>query len=188
MAHRVTEHAVAKDRNARKGDSVASSKHSLILLGIDPGLDRTGYAVIEAAGRRIRDAGLIRSTSDDSLARRLREIDIGLEEVLTEHDVGLVAVEDLYAHYKHPRTAILMGHARGVILLAAARHGVEVLSLPATAVKKTLTGNGHASKNQVQRAIMTTLKLAEVPEPPDVADALAVALCAAITRPCTADN
>jgi len=86
-----------------------------------------------------------------------------------------VAVEQLYAHYKHPRTAILMGHARGVILLAAAQRGVPVTSLASTMVKRTITGNGHASKGQVQRAVAMLCKLAKPPEPPDVADAIAIA-------------
>ncbi|MCY2926240.1 MAG: crossover junction endodeoxyribonuclease RuvC, partial [Planctomycetota bacterium] len=93
-----------------------------------------------------------------------------------------VAVEKLYAHYKHPSTAILMGHARGVILLAAEQAGVGVRNLPATHVKKSLTGNGHASKLQVQRAIQAVCHLSALPEPPDVADALAIALCAGRQR------
>ncbi|MFQ5429305.1 MAG: crossover junction endodeoxyribonuclease RuvC [Phycisphaerae bacterium] len=149
-----------------------------MILGVDPGLDRTGYAVIEMPGRKVLDAGLIRSTETGPLAERLADIDAGLAEVLREHAVDLVAVEDLYAHYKHPRTAILMGHARGVILLAAARRKIDVMSLPATRIKKALTGNGHASKVQMQRAILATLRLSTLPEPADVADALAVALCA----------
>jgi crossover junction endodeoxyribonuclease RuvC len=90
-----------------------------------------------------------------------------------------VAVEQLYAHYKHPRTAILMGHARGVILQQAAEAGAEVESFAATRIKKSLTGNGHAAKGQMQRAIQAMLALPHVPEPPDVADAIAIALCCA---------
>lgn len=152
------------------------------ILGIDPGLDRTGYAVIETHPLRAIDAGVVRSASSMSLDRRLVEIDTGLSDILGEHDVDLVAVESLYAHYKHPRTAILMGHARGVILLAAARAAVPVVSLPATKIKKVLTGNGHASKRQMQQAIAHVLGLSEPPEPADVADALAIAVCAQITQ------
>ncbi len=148
------------------------------ILGIDPGLDRTGYAVIETNPLRAMDAGVVRSEASMGLPRRLREIELGLSEILDEHDVDLVAVEELYAHYKHPRTAILMGHARGVILLVAARAGVDVISLQATRIKKTLTGNGHASKRQMQEAIAHVLGLSEPPEPADVADALAIAVCA----------
>ncbi len=159
----------------------AASTESLI-LGIDPGLDRTGYAVIAARPPVVLDAGLITTDADDPLPSRLLQIDRAIEEILSEHRPALVAVEDLYAHYKHPRTAILMGHARGVVLTAAARHGLRVLSLPATTIKKTLTGNGHAGKTQMQRAVVAALNLSALPEPPDVADALAVAYCAASHR------
>src|SRR5207237_2576500 len=90
---------------------------------------------------------------------------------------SVLAVEQLYAHYQHPRTAILMGHARGTILLAAAQRGLEVVSYNATRIKKTITGSGRASKEQMQRTIQRELGLAQVPEPADVADALAAALC-----------
>jgi len=86
-------------------------------------------------------------------------------------------VEELYSHYAHPRTAILMGHARGVILQKCAEAGVEIRSFGATRIKKSLTGNGRASKEQVQRTVQTVLGLAELPEPNDVADAIAAALC-----------
>lgn len=152
---------------------------SRIILGVDPGLDRTGYAVIEAR-EIVRDAGLLRSNARATLANRLTEIATSLDEVFDEWRPDLVAVEELFAHYKHPRTAILMGHARGVVLLAAARRGIEVVGLGATQVKKTLTGNGHAGKMQMQRAIQGTLKLPRLPQPSDVADALAVAWCAGI--------
>lgn len=154
------------------------SSHGTIILGIDPGLERTGYGIIVAPHGRVLDAGLFRSSTKAPLPERLTELAAGLEEVIAEHRPGLVAVEDLYAHYKHPRTAILMGHVRGVLLYIAARNGIDVINLPSTRVKRFLTGNGHASKDQMQRAIMTTLSLPRLPEPSDVADALAVAWCA----------
>ena len=157
---------------------IPASVRGTIILGIDPGLERTGYGVIIAPQGRVLDAGLFRSSTKAPLPERLTELASGLEEVIAEHRPGLVAVEDLYAHYKHPRTAILMGHVRGVLLYIAAKGGIEVLNLPSTRVKRFLTGNGHASKDQMQRAIMTTLSLPRLPEPPDVADALAVAWCA----------
>jgi crossover junction endodeoxyribonuclease RuvC len=171
----------ARDRlsdTPRRFIAEGKSPRSKRVLGIDPGLDRTGYAVLESSPWRVLDAGLIRSGVRLPLAQRLTEIGEGLTDILAEHDVDLVAVEELYAHYKHPRTAILMGHARGVILLTAARRGLDVVSLPATMIKKSLTGNGHASKIQMQRAIMATLGLRKLPEPADVADALAAAFCA----------
>jgi crossover junction endodeoxyribonuclease RuvC len=92
---------------------------------------------------------------------------------------SLVAVEELYSHYGHPRTAILMGHARGVILQKCSEMGIEVKSFSATRIKKSLTGNGRAAKEQVQKTVQAVLSLAALPSPSDVADAMAVALCCA---------
>jgi len=105
---------------------------------------------------------------------------MGIDEVLEEYRVQLVGVEQIYAHYARPRTAILMAHARGVILLEAARHGCEVIHLPATTIKKHMTGHGRATKEQIQRAVIMTLGVDKPLEPPDVADALAVAMCASV--------
>lgn len=123
------------------------------------------------------DGGVIRLTVKTSLADRLVELESELEAILEEHKPDVCAVEQLYAHYGHPRTAILMGHARGVILLAARKRGIQVEQFPANRVKQSVTGHGHASKIQMQRAIQSQWNLPELPEPPDVADALAVALC-----------
>jgi crossover junction endodeoxyribonuclease RuvC len=149
------------------------------ILGIDPGLAITGYGVIESSAARatLCEAGVIRSTAKGKLAARVREIFEGVGEVVEQFRPQVMVVEQLYAHYKHPRTAILMGHARGAIFLAAALRGVEVVSYAATRIKKTITGHGRASKEQIQRTIQQELGLANVPEPPDVADALAGALC-----------
>jgi crossover junction endodeoxyribonuclease RuvC len=97
--------------------------------------------------------------------------------VIAQFSPEAMAVEELYAHYDHPRTAILMGHARGVIFLAAAQANMPVVSYASTKVKKLITGNGRAPKDQVQRTVQQELGLAHMPEPADVADALAVALC-----------
>lgn len=156
----------------------------MLLCGVDPGLERTGYAVITADADRPRvvDAGVLTSPRTDALPARLAELAEAFDAVLAEHKPALVAVESLYAHYNHPRTAIIMGHARGVLLMAAARHSIPVADFGATQIKKLITGNGRASKAQIQRAIQVTFSLPTVPEPPDVADALAVALCAAHSR------
>lgn len=154
----------------------------MIILGIDPGLRLTGYGVIDATNilrPNLIDAGVIRLQAKSPIADRLVELDAELESILAEHKPQVCAVEQLYAHYKHPRTAILMGHARGVILLAAARRGVRVESFAANRVKQSLTGHGHADKGQMQRAVQSFWNLADLPEPPDVADALAIALCCA---------
>lgn len=152
------------------------------VLGIDPGLQVTGYAVLEVRprGPHVCEAGVIRSAegrATTEMADRLRVLYDGIVEVLEQFRPAVVAVEQLFAHYDHPRTAILMAHARGVVLLAAAQRGLPVVSYNATRIKKTITGNGRASKEQVQRTIQRELGLAALPEPPDVADALAAALC-----------
>src|SRR5207244_1774632 len=105
------------------------------------------------------------------LAPRLRILYDGIVEVLDQFRPKTMAVEQLYAHYDHPRTAILMAHARGVIFLAAAQRDVPVCSYNATSIKKTITGSGRASKEQIQFAVQRELGLAKMPEPPDVADA-----------------
>jgi crossover junction endodeoxyribonuclease RuvC len=149
------------------------------VLGIDPGLDTTGYGVLDVRDGRlaIREAGMIRTTPDESLGSRIEQIFDGVRELITAFRPVAMAVEDLHSTYEHPQTAILMGHARGVICLAAAQEAVPIASYRPTQVKKILTGSGRASKDQMQRAIQTEFRLAAPPQPPDVADALAVALC-----------
>ena len=151
------------------------------ILGIDPGLQVCGYAVIEANSgqEEFIEAGVFRTDGSVSLERRLAQIAEDTNSILEKFAPGIVAVEELYSHYKHPKTAILMGHARGVILQRAAVAEAEVKSFAATRIKKSLTGNGHASKMQMQRAIQSMLGLSQLPEPADVADAIAVALCCA---------
>ncbi len=152
-----------------------------IVCGIDPGLGTTGYAVLRSDGQRheVLDAGACRGDDKLSLAMRLESLERDISSIFEEHNLEAVAVEELYSHYKHPRTAILMGHARGVILMAAARRGVKVYDYAATKVKRFMTGNGHASKEQVQQAVKATLGLDAAPEPFDVADAMAIAVCCA---------
>jgi crossover junction endodeoxyribonuclease RuvC len=151
----------------------------MIVLGIDPGLNITGYGVLDFADRqpRLVEAGVVRGKAGSSLAERVAEIHRGVADVIESLKPDVLAIEELYSHYERPTTAILMGHARGVIVLAAAQAGIPVESYPATQVKKTITGNGHAAKWQIQEAIRQELGLPELPEPPDVADALAIALC-----------
>ena len=149
------------------------------ILGIDPGLQLTGYGVIDLGNPRPKliDGGVIRLNTKGSIPDRLVELETELESLIVEHKPDVCAVEQLYSHYKHPRTAILMGHARGVILLVARRHTIRVEEFAANRIKQSLTGHGHASKQQMQRAIQGVWNLKSLPEPPDVADALAVALC-----------
>ena len=148
------------------------------ILGIDPGLDRTGYGVIDVSTGKVRllEAGVVRSSAKE-LADRVKEIYDGVREVIDLFHPEVMAMEQLYSHYDHPQTAVKMGHARGCICLAAAQSDIRVISYAATQVKKILTGSGRATKDQVQRAIKLELGLEQSPDPPDVADALAIALC-----------
>ena len=149
------------------------------ILGIDPGLNTTGYGVLEIVDQKPRlvEAGIVRSKAKGSLTARIQEIYSGVSDVITSLKPDVLALEKLYSHYDRPTTAILMGHARGVICLAAAEADIEVEDYAATQVKKTLTGNGRAPKAQMQRAIQLELNLSAAPEPADVADALAIAFC-----------
>jgi len=164
------------------------------ILGIDPGLQVCGYACIDSdalqpppqgwgLNRRkkpiLQEAGILRTTGGRSIELRLNQIAEDIDELLAKFKPEVVAVEQLYSHYAHPRTAILMGHARGVILQRCAAAGIEVKSFGATRIKKCVTGNGHASKEQMQKTIKTLLSLSAVPQPNDVADAIAAAMCCA---------
>lgn len=157
------------------------------VLGVDPGLNITGYGVVEfdcqpvgmLGNRRARliEAGIIRTRAKASIQSRLQEIHTGIGEVIAAHQPARLALEQLFSHYERPRTAILMGHARGVICLAASQAGIEVVHYEPTRVKKVMTGNGRAPKGQIQLAVKMQLGLPSLPEPADVADALAIALC-----------
>jgi crossover junction endodeoxyribonuclease RuvC len=151
------------------------------IVGIDPGLRITGYGVIDAGpGKpKLIDAGVIKLDAKTPLAARLVELETELISLFDEHKPSVCAVESLYAHYAHPRTAILMGHARGVILLAGQRAGMSIEQYSSNRIKQSVVGHGHAGKLQMQRAIQHLWNLKELPEPPDVADALSVALCCA---------
>jgi len=152
------------------------------ILGIDPGLRITGYACLEATGSahvpRVIEAGIFRIDPRAPLELRLGSLHDDLDSTLQDLQPDFVAVETLFSHYRRARTAILMAHARGVVLLACARRGLTVSDFVATEVKKAVTGNGHADKDQVQEAVTHQLGLQERPSPYDVSDAMAIALCA----------
>jgi len=124
----------------------------------------------------VLDSGVISTSGDLPLETRIHWIYDEVRRLLEAHSPIMLVLEDLYAEYRFPRTALLMAHARGVIFLSAAQHGIPVVSYNASRIKKTITGHGRASKEQVQYTILRELRLAQLPEPPDVADALAVAL------------
>ena len=151
------------------------------ILGIDPGLQVCGYACLEVGGDKemLIEAGVIRIATGSAIEQKLNRIAEDTQSLLENFKPDVVAVEELYSHYAHPRTAILMGHARGVILQRCAQAAIEVRSFSATRIKKSITGNGRASKEQVQKTIQTILSLPQIPEPNDVADAIAAAMCCA---------
>lgn len=151
------------------------------IVAIDPGLVVCGYAVVDAQCAiepKLLEAGVFGTDSQQPLEYRLNQIAQDMAMLLDMHKPAVVAVEELYSHYAHPKTAILMGHARGVILQQAAAAQISIRGFSATRIKKSLTGNGRASKGQMQRSIQTRLGLEKMPEPADVADAIAIGLCA----------
>jgi len=154
----------------------------MLILGIDPGLNRTGYGCVERLDNSIEpallEAGVIRLPRRTSMDERLAHLHDDLRSVIEELQPNVLVVEKLFAHYKHVRTSILMGHARGVVLLAGRQANLSLIEVASTEVKRAITGNGHASKRQVQLAVMQQCGLTEPPNPPDVADAIAIALCA----------
>lgn len=152
---------------------------SSLTLGIDPGLNRTGYAVLERGlrGPVLREGGVIRSTQGLSLSDRILEIAHGVREVIDQYHPTVLAVEQVFSHAQFPKTAVLMAHARGAILFVAADAGLDVVHYTPTQIKRLLTGSGRADKEQIQLAIQREFSLDKVLEPHDVADAAAVALC-----------
>lgn len=149
------------------------------ILGIDPGLIATGYGVVEVAEQYrldCRGAGVIRPNSTD-LTARLLHIHTQVTALLHEFIPDALAIEDLFTTYEHPKTAILMGHARGVVCLAAAQRAVPVINYASTELKRAVTGHGRASKAQVQAMVQRLLRLPDAPTPDHVSDALALAIC-----------
>jgi crossover junction endodeoxyribonuclease RuvC len=152
---------------------------SMRVLGIDPGLNITGYGILEADGDspKVLEAGVLKSNPRWSLEERLKEMAAEMQGVIEQFRPDALAIEELYSHYNHPITAVVMGHVRGVLILKAVEQGIPITTYAATRIKKSLTGNGRATKEQMQRMVKVTLGLPNIPEPPDAADALAIALC-----------
>ena len=155
-------------------------KHRLV-LGIDPGTAVTGYGVVLLDGRTssLVECGVIRTKPKQPLPARLRDIHDGVVELIARHRPDTVAVEDVF-FARNVRTTVVLGPARGVILLAAEQAGVEIREFPPAEIKKAITGNGAATKQQVQFMVATLLRLKSAPEPADAADGVAAALCACL--------
>jgi crossover junction endodeoxyribonuclease RuvC len=153
-----------------------------LVLGIDPGTAVTGYGVVAFDGRTatLVECGVIRTTPRDPLPQRLLEVHEGIEEIIARHRPDTVAVEDVF-YAKNVRTTIVLGHARGVILLAAQRAALTIVEYPPAEIKKAITGTGAATKEQVQFMVARLLRLKSAPQPADAADGVAAALCACLT-------
>ncbi len=155
------------------------------VLGIDPGTASTGYGVVQqVAGPRIAslvECGVIRTSPRSPLASRLHEIHEGVTEIILRHAPDVLAVEDVF-FARNVRTTVVLGHARGVVLLAGAQAGLTVYEFPPAEIKKAVAGAGAATKDQVQYMVMRLLRLRAVPQPSDAADGIAAALTFCITN------
>ncbi len=157
----------------------------MLILGIDPGTAVTGYGVVRAGSPHLLvECGVIRTKADRPLPERLKDISDGVRELLARHRPDVMAVEDVF-YARNVRTTIVLGHARGVILLAGAESGVEIHEYPPAEIKKAITGTGNATKTQVQFMITKLLRLKSAPQPADAADGVAAALTCAMRQPLT---
>ena len=147
------------------------------VIGLDPGLRRTGWGVIEVSGNRLTHVanGTVGSDAALTLAERLSQLFDALTAVIAEHHPDEAAVEETFVN-RNPASTLKLGQARGVVLLAPAQSGISVAEYPANLIKKALVGNGHADKNQIQAMIAILLPGAKTAGS-DAADALAVAIC-----------
>lgn len=148
------------------------------ILGVDPGLRTTGYGVIDCSRGRctLVEGGVLEPRSDLPLEQRLAQLHCAMVEVVRSTQPDCMVVEELWTSYKNPTTAVLMGHARGVIALAAGNTGIALEHLAHSLVKRALAGSGAARKSQVSGVVVQLLGLAAAPQPEDVSDALALAI------------
>jgi len=154
------------------------NKQSLTILGVDPGLAQTGYGFIALNGdqARLLDGGVVSTSDKDPLPQRLAQIHRRLLSLLTEKHPQIISVEGLYSQYRHPKTAILMGHARATILLCAQSENLPVVEYPPATIKQAITGSGKASKEQVRGMVCALLHLEDEELSDHTSDALACAL------------
>lgn len=150
----------------------------MIIMGIDPGTAIMGYGFIEVDGGRLRgrECGCVHTSRDANTGQRLAAMYDALTGLIRTYCPDVVAIEELFFN-KNSRTALSVGQARGVVILAAAHNGIEVAEYTPLEVKQSVAGFGRASKEQVQRMVQVLLNMEELPKPDDVADALAVAIC-----------
>lgn len=150
----------------------------MLIFGIDPGSERTGYGCVESDGHRHRlvACGSLSAPADTAFAGRLQVIHEGLAALLAAHRPSCVAIENIF-HAKNVRSALRLGHARGVALLAASAAGVPIVEYTPAEIKRAVVGFGRAEKHQVGQMVKLLLALDAVPSPHDAADALAIAIC-----------
>lgn len=154
----------------------------VIVLGIDPGTAITGYGIVRKEGRNpltLVECGVIRTRPRDDLPRRLAEIHDGIVELIRRHQPAVLSIEDIF-YARNVRTTVVLGHARGVILLAGAQAGLEIHEFPPTEIKKAVAGSGAATKLQIQFMVTRLLRLKSAPQPTDAADGVAAALAYAL--------
>ena len=154
----------------------------MIVLGVDPGTASTGYGVVRADDLgtvSLIECGVIRTRPRDPLAVRLREIHDGVAELIARHRPDALSVEDVF-YAKNVRTTVVLGHARGVILLAGEQANLSIHEIPPAEIKKAVVGTGAATKEQVQFMLMRLLRLKAVPQPSDAADGVAAALACVV--------
>lgn len=172
-----------RKRNSRAARNavVEAMPAAEVVLGVDPGLSRTGFAVLRRGQGRglpqIMEAGYLSPPRGDELGARLKILFDELERVIVRHQPQVMVVEDVFSTFAHPRSALLMAHGRGVLLLAAQQQQIPVCHFLPNEVKQVITGNGHASKEMMQSAVQKRLCLEQTPSPHDVADAIAIAFC-----------
>lgn len=153
-----------------------------LVLGIDPGTAVTGFGVVAFDGRAatLVECGVLRTTAHDALPVRLTEIHDGVRDLIARHRPDTLSVEDIF-YARNVRTTVVLGHARGVILLAGQQAGLTIREYPPAEIKKAITGRGAATKEQVQFMVTKLLRLKHAPEPADAADGVAAALCACLS-------
>lgn len=165
----------AAKKNSNAGCTV---KKNIRILGVDPALSITGYGIIDSVQDRmfLVNAGVIKTSSRQSLPERLREIYDTLQDLIRENKPEVMVLEKVFVHYHHPTTAFLLGQARGIICFACAKDNIPLVEYSATRVKKAIAGSGQASKSQIQRMVAGMLNLKNLPPYMDITDALALAI------------
>jgi len=150
----------------------------LKIIGIDPGLSCTGFGVVESSNNNLEviDFGIIKTNSKDSLSKRLKTIYCDVKEVIERYKPSIMSIEDIF-YGKNVKSALLLGHARSVPMVVSANYNMPLYEFSSRRIKQSITGNGNATKEQVQFMVQKILLMDELPKPLDASDALAAAIC-----------